>query len=114
MMNDWFSIIEGKLHRWALFFIKMLPNFLLALLVLFAFIFLGKFLRKLIERIILRISKSESISGLTSAFIYSIIVMVGIMIALNILKLDKAVTSLLAGVGIIGLALGFAFQDLTA
>lgn len=114
MLNDWFSLIESKLHRWGVFMIKMLPNFLLALIILFVFIFLGKFIRKFIERVILRISKSESISGLTSAFIYSIIVVVGIMVALNVLKLDKAVTSLLAGVGIIGLALGFAFQDLTA
>lgn len=114
MINNWFSIIEDKLHRWGLFIIKMLPNFLLALLILFIFVFLGKFIKRFIEKIILRISKSESISGLTAAFIYSIIVVVGIMIALNILKLDKAVTSLLAGVGIIGLALGFAFQDLTA
>jgi small conductance mechanosensitive channel len=36
------------------------------------------------------------------------------MTALQIMQLDKAVSSLLAGVGIIGLALGFAFQDLTA
>ena len=34
--------------------------------------------------------------------------------ALDILRLDKAVSSLLAGVGIIGLALGFAFQDLSS
>lgn len=114
MIQDWFSIIEAKLNRWGVFIIKMLPNFLLAVLVLFLFIFLGKFVRRIIDKIILRISKSESISGLTSAFVYSIIVVVGIMMALNILKLDKAVTSLLAGVGIIGLALGFAFQDLTA
>jgi small conductance mechanosensitive channel len=114
MIYEWFSIIQEKLHRWGLFIIKMLPNFLLALLILFAFVFLGKFIRRFIDRVVLRISKSESISGLTSAFIYSIIVVVGIMIALNILRLDKAVTSLLAGVGIIGLALGFAFQDLTA
>jgi small conductance mechanosensitive channel len=36
------------------------------------------------------------------------------MIALSVLNLEKTVTSLLAGVGIIGLALGFAFQDLAA
>jgi len=35
-----------------------------------------------------------------------------VFIALGILNLDKTVTSLLAGVGIIGLALGFAFQDI--
>ena len=34
--------------------------------------------------------------------------------ALGILQLDKTVTSMLAGVGIIGLALGFAFQDTIA
>jgi small-conductance mechanosensitive channel len=39
---------------------------------------------------------------------------VGIFISLGVLKLDKAVVSLLAGVGIIGLALGFAFQDMAA
>lgn len=34
--------------------------------------------------------------------------------ALNVLHLQQTVTSLLAGAGIIGLALGFAFQDITA
>ncbi len=34
--------------------------------------------------------------------------------ALTIVRLDGAVTSLLAGVGIVGLALGFAFQDIAA
>lgn len=114
MVGDWLDLIQEKLHRWGLFIIKMLPNFLLALLVLFVFIFIAKFIRKIVDRIVLRISKSESISGLTSAVFYTLVMVVGIMIALNILKLDKAVTSLLAGVGIIGLALGFAFQDLTA
>lgn len=114
MMDNWFHIIENKLSRWALSVIKMLPNFLLAILVMALFVIVARWLRKLTQRLTFRLSKSESISGLTSAIIYSIIMIVGFMIALNILKLDKAVTSLLAGVGIIGLALGFAFQDLTA
>lgn len=37
-----------------------------------------------------------------------------IFISLSILQLDKAVTSILAGAGIIGLALAFAFQDIAA
>jgi small conductance mechanosensitive channel len=36
------------------------------------------------------------------------------MTALDIMELNKTVSSILAGVGIIGLALGFAFQDLTS
>ena len=39
---------------------------------------------------------------------------VGLFVALGVLGLDKTVTSLLAGVGIVGLALGFAFQDIAA
>ncbi len=38
----------------------------------------------------------------------------GLVIGLNVLKLNQAVTSFLAGAGIIGLALGFAFQDIPA
>ncbi|HBQ59085.1 MAG TPA: mechanosensitive ion channel protein MscS, partial [Balneolaceae bacterium] len=38
----------------------------------------------------------------------------GVFFALSILNLDGAVTSLLAGAGIIGLALGFAFQDIAS
>lgn len=37
-----------------------------------------------------------------------------IFTGLSILKLDKAVTSILAGAGIVGLALAFAFQDIAA
>ena len=114
MTGNWFHIIETKLSRWLLAAIKMLPNFLLAVLVMALFIIVARWIRKLTQKLAFRLSKSESISGLISAIIYSIIMIVGFMVALNILRLDKAVTSLLAGVGIIGLALGFAFQDLTA
>lgn len=37
-----------------------------------------------------------------------------VFIALSVLQLDKAVTSILAGAGIIGLALAFAFQDIAS
>ncbi len=39
---------------------------------------------------------------------------VTIFVALSILNLDKAVTSILAGAGILGLALAFAFQDIAS
>jgi small-conductance mechanosensitive channel len=40
--------------------------------------------------------------------------LIGVFIALGILNLDGTVKSLLAGAGIIGLALGFAFQDIAS
>lgn len=42
------------------------------------------------------------------------IVLIGVFIALDIVGLQNTVTSLLAGVGVIGIALGFAFQDIAA
>jgi small conductance mechanosensitive channel len=40
------------------------------------------------------------------------VVISGMVIALGVLNLDKTVTSLLAGAGIIGLAIGLSFQDI--
>jgi small conductance mechanosensitive channel len=46
--------------------------------------------------------------------LYVVVVMTGVFFALGVLGLDKTLTSLLAGAGIIGLALGLAFQDMGA
>jgi small conductance mechanosensitive channel len=113
-MGNWISLVEEKLSRWGTYLIKMLPNFALALLILFGFIVGARLIQRIVHKLILKVSRSESISSLVSGILYSVVLIFGILAALNVLKLDQAVTSLLAGVGIIGLALGFAFQDLTA
>ena len=45
---------------------------------------------------------------------YYAVIGLGLFIILDVLKLDKAVASLLAGIGVAGLALGFAFQNIAA
>lgn len=114
VMEKWFVLIQEKLARWLEAFIKMLPNLLLAILIFTAFFFLAKFLRKVIYNLLLKISHKPTISGLFSSIFFIIILFVGLFISLQLLHLDKTISSLLAGAGIIGLALGFAFQDLTA
>jgi small conductance mechanosensitive channel len=113
MESPW-NLIQEKLEEWWLYSVKMLPNFLLAIVVLIAFILVAKLIRKVSYNFLLRISKSISVSSLLSGVIYTFVFISGIMSALDILELDKTVSSLLAGVGIIGLALGFAFQDITS
>src|SRR5688572_29824885 len=103
-MENWMEIIEDKLMRWWLYLIRMLPNAVLAIVAMAFFILVAKLVQKLIKRISLRVSKSESISGLLSGITYIVIMMVGFMTALEILKLEKTVSSLMAGAGIIGLA----------
>ena len=110
----WTTLIFNKLERWVQTFIKMLPNLILAVLVLAAAYFVAKLIRRLSYKMTLRISKSDSVSSVVSVIMQTMAILFAFTIALDILKLDKAVSSLLAGVGIIGLALGFAFQDLSA
>jgi small conductance mechanosensitive channel len=109
-----FDLIYNKLNHWWLAAIKMLPNFILAIFVLVIFFFSAGLVRRITNRFVIRFSKSESLAGLISLVVHSLMLIVGLMMALGIMNLDKTVSSLLAGVGIIGLALGFAFQDLTS
>ena len=60
-----------------------------------------------------RAFESRQIAKLLTSIIKSLIVVFGIFIALDFVGLKGTVTSLLAGAGIVGLAIGFAFQDMT-
>jgi len=108
------TLISGKLETWINGFISMLPNLLGAILVLLAFFLLARILRKGTEKLFSRFSANQAVVGLFSTTIYILILAAGLFVALGILELDKTVTSLLAGVGIVGLALGFAFQDIAS
>jgi small conductance mechanosensitive channel len=113
-MEKWIVLIKEKLEGWLEAFVKTLPNLALSILVFVLFFFVSRLLRKGLYRLLLNISGKPSISGLFSSIFYFIILFFGLTISLQLLNLDKTVSSLLAGAGIIGLALGFAFQDLTA
>jgi small conductance mechanosensitive channel len=110
----WGDLIFDKLHRWTTAAIKMLPNMAVAVLVIVAFFFLARLIKVLVFKFVLKLSHTPALSGLFANLISVIVTLIGLFVALDVLKLEKAVSSLLAGAGIIGLALGFAFQDLTA
>ena len=65
-------------------------------------------------KLIIRITGKNSGTYLISTIVYISIISLGLFFALDVLQLDKAVSSLLAGAGILGLVLGFAFQDLSS
>lgn len=112
--SNWGDLIWDKLHRWTTAGIKMLPNMAVAVLVVIAFFLLARLIKMLVFKFVLKLSHTPALSGLFANLISVIITLIGLFVALDVLKLEKAVSSLLAGAGIIGLALGFAFQDLTA
>lgn len=59
-----------------------------------------------------RVSDKVTLNRLFASLSYALIIAIGAFAALSILGLDRTVTSLLAGAGIVGLALSFAFQDI--
>ncbi len=107
-------IVLDKLESWMETLIAMLPNVVVAVLILVIFYFLARLMRLVANRLLDRLSDKGAINNLFSTLFYLLTLGVGLIIALNVLRLEQTVTSLLAGAGIIGLALGFAFQDITA
>jgi len=106
-----YGIILDKLSSWLTTGLEMLPNFVVAVIVLVLFYFLSRFLAGILERTLSRFFANEAVNRLIASLANILIITIGFFIALDILNLDKTVTSLLAGIGILGLALGFAFQD---
>lgn len=111
---DVYSTLTDKLLNWLETTIAMLPNFVMALLVLIVFVVIGRLIRKTVKRMLEGATDNKTIINLLETIVGVSIVGIGVFIALSILELDGAVTSLLAGAGIIGLALGFAFQDIAS
>lgn len=108
------DLVQSKLTDWLEAFFLMLPNLVLATLIVVTFWLVARVVRNLANRIILRFFESNTLQRLIVGTLYITVVLIGFFTALSVLHLDKAVTSLLAGAGILGLALGFAFQDIAS
>src|SRR5689334_12120320 len=109
-----YKLISDKLTQWLKELIRLLPNMALAAIVIVLGLIVARWVRNLSRKAAHRFVHNETLGGLFSSIVYLICIGIVVFIALSILNLDKAVTSVLAGAGIIGLALAFAFQDIAA
>ena len=108
------ELLTAKTMGWGRGFVLLLPNLLVAIVVLIAFWLAARLVKNVLMRVLRRISQSEQVNQLLAYSVFLAILAVGTFVALGILGLQKTVASLLAGAGIITLALGFAFQDIAA
>ena len=113
LSEAWATMIH-KVESWGDTAISALPNFVVAVIVLILFWLLSKLVRGALRRGLRHTRMSEPVANLATTAASLVVFIAGFFFALGILGLDKTVTSLLAGVGIVGLALGFAFQDIAA
>jgi small conductance mechanosensitive channel len=111
-MQAAFGEALAKVTGWVEGFVESLPNVIAAVLILFAFWGIARVVRKVVARVARRVADQPEINRLVATAAHLGVLALGLVLALGVLDLDKTVTSLLAGAGIIGLALGFAFQDI--
>ncbi len=107
------ELIHDKLYQWMELGAKHIPNIVVAIFITIAFALIARFASSGLKKLLHKSIDSSQIAGLLAAIIKILILGIGVFIALDFLGLKGTVTSLLAGAGIIGLALGFAFQDMT-
>lgn len=109
-LNESFRGLGEKMAAWLDSLILNLPNFILAVIVFLLFIIAAKYVGKIVNRVFLRRIRQDSIRQITLKVLKVVIILIGFFVALGLLNLDKVLTSVLAGAGVVGLAIGLALQ----
>ena len=113
-IQDALHILTDKLMSWLEATIAILPNLVVATLLVAGGWFLSRGVATVARRAIDRFTRHHELARLFGMML-RLAVLGGIsFVALGLLGLDRAVSSLLAGVGILGFALSFAFRDMAA
>lgn len=106
--------LTATLQRWLEELVASLPHVAVALVVVVVTGYGSRYVGRGVRRVLERVLGHQSLADVLGTIARVATIIVGLMIALGVMQLDKTVTSLLAGVGVVGLALGFAFQDIAA
>ncbi|TXH71460.1 MAG: mechanosensitive ion channel family protein [Lysobacteraceae bacterium] len=92
-------------------FLVKIPLLALALLIVLAAHWLSKFLANRLQWLRIR-SDNPYMSGLVRTLVRSAVLLVGVLIALDLLGWTPVVSAVLGSAGVVGLVLGFAFRDI--
>ncbi len=109
-VNNSIASLWEKLDGWLEAIILKLPNLVVAILVMVIFYFIAKGLKRVSYRVFFKKIEEESVKQMLSRIVYGSIILIGFFIALGVMQLDKVLTSVLAGAGVVGLAIGLALQ----
>ncbi|MBG49533.1 MAG: mechanosensitive ion channel protein MscS [Pseudozobellia sp.] len=109
-VEDSIGKLWDKLDGWLDAIILKLPNIAMAIVVMIIFYFIARGLRRLFRNVLLKRISQVSIQEIISKTVFVTVLLIGFFIALGVLELDKVLTSILAGAGVIGLAVGLALQ----
>lgn len=109
-ISDSIANLMDKLDGWLDAIILKLPNLAVAVLVLTVFYFVAKGIKRISRKFLFRKISDDSVKQMLSKIVYAVVILIGFFIALGVMQLDKILTSVLAGAGVMGLVIGLALQ----
>lgn len=113
-MEKALELVLERLENWFEIFARNIPNLIVAIVVAIVSFFLAKLVARVCRNLFRKLTPHSVIIDLSAKIAFFLTLLIGLFIALGVLNLDKTVTSLLAGAGVVGLALGFAFQEIAS
>lgn len=92
--------------------IKLAPRLIAALVILLLAVWVGRGLGRVVSNILSRNSKSQTYHQFVKQLTTWLILLLGVILALNILGLGNVAVSLMAGGGLAAVVFGFAFREI--
>ncbi len=109
MLEAWGKMLV-KLGEWLDTLVVNLPNFIIAIIVFIVAIMASKYFSKLTLRLLDKSKLLPSMKNLISKMTSALVILLGLFLILGILNLGKTLNTILAGAGVVGLAVGLALQ----
>ncbi|MTB50923.1 mechanosensitive ion channel family protein [Lewinella sp. W8] len=106
-----FQPLFDELKNWWTGFLQLLPNLLVGILVALVGMVVTRMTKKYFDRLGAKLVKDKILANLLSSALTVALGLLFLFLVLSVLELDGTVKSLLAGAGVVGLAVGLAFQD---
>ena len=113
-VSDNVGVFSERLRGWSQDFLNALPLLLVGLGTWIAFILLGRFFGGRLgdrEGWLARFTPNPFLAEVAGTLLKLLFVLVGLVVALNIVGASSAVATILGGAGVLGIAFGFAIRD---
>ncbi|MCC7249676.1 MAG: mechanosensitive ion channel family protein [Lysobacter sp.] len=110
-ISDCFEAIYDTARQAGLNLLRKIPLLILAMLVMLIAQWVSRFVANRLHLLNIR-SDNPYMSGLVKTVVRSAILLIGVLIALDLLGMTSVVGAVLGSAGVVGLVLGFAFRDI--
>jgi small-conductance mechanosensitive channel len=106
------SIILDEFAKIYLVVLQNIPEIIFASITLLIFIVLSRYIRTLGKKFAQKRTDDILVSQFIGNIVATCVIILGVVIAFNILGINGAASEILAGIGITGFIIGFAFKDI--